>query len=87
MTLPYALNIAGSDVLSFRQTPANLKSQRSASTFTSGYISNDSNNFSNSTKEDKKSKSKDKEKSWKEKIGRRRGSRPFRRAKTIIDSK
>lgn len=91
MTLPHALNIAGSDLLSLKQTAS--RSERSASTSTSGYISNsDLNHLSSNApgsgvigKEEKKSKSKEKKvDNWKDKIGKRRASRPFRRAKTLL---
>ncbi|XP_074595418.1 speckle type BTB/POZ protein [Brevipalpus obovatus] len=97
MTLPHALNIAGSDLLSLRQ---GIRSERSASTSTSGYIStistSDLNHVSSGAsgtassgnKEDKLKRSKEGSKktdNWKEKLGKRRSSRPFRRAKTLLD--
>ena len=117
MTLPHALNIAGSEMLSnlHRQSLVPLKSERSASTSTSGYntecsifsannISSGNLGFSASIKRKKgerdedgpsnegeesgKSKSKkDKEKDKQSKVGKRRGSRPFRRALTLFEGK
>lgn len=121
MTLPHALNIAGSEMLSnlHRQSLVPLKSERSASTSTSGYNTEcsmfsanntssgnlgfsasikrkkgerDEDGPSNENEESGTSKSKSKEKKDKEKdkqskVGKRRGSRPFRRALTLFEGK
>lgn len=92
MTLPHALNIAGSDFPNVKLTTAS-RSERSASTSTSGYMSNsDSNHLSSNAsgsgvigKDGKKNKNNDKKAdNWKDIIGRRRPSKPFRRAKTLL---
>jgi hypothetical protein len=90
MTLPHPLNISGSELLHLhRQSLTPFKSERSASTSTSGYATEFSLFSSNSAanvfnKESSKKKNKEEKPP---KVGKRRASRPFRRAMTLFESK
>lgn len=114
MTLPHTLHLAASELTALRQSTPNFRSERSASTSTSGYGTSgggsDSNQISlvgnmaresfsepsqsedsKQSKTDKsvKGKTKDKEKDRLARYlanSKRRASRPFRRAKTLLDN-
>ncbi|KAI1304102.1 Serine-enriched protein [Halotydeus destructor] len=111
MTLPHTLHLAASDLHALRQSSPHFRTERSASTSTSGYgtCSNDSNAISlaghmtvhrdslsggdrSTSPDDRKDKTGPKKEKEKDRIarylanGKRRASRPFRRAKTLLDS-
>lgn len=90
MTLPHPLNISGSELLHLhRQSLTPFKSERSASTSTSGYATefslfSSSNSAANVSSKESKKKNKEEKPP---KVGKRRASRPFRRAMTLFESK